>query len=111
MGDWLAEEMGHRYAAVALAAAHIAIEWPWVYCGELFVYPDSAEGLLSHLGEPYLLVDLDFRGTNANRPAYLDPEAPILIGYDVYVPRDHYDALVYLDNSPPMTPVYWPSCN
>lgn len=111
MGDWLAEEMGHRYAAVALAAAHIAIEWPWVYCGELFVYPDSAEGLLSHLGEPYLLVDLDFRGTNANHTPYLDPEAPIIIGYDVYVPRDHYDALVYLDNSPPMTPVYWPSCN
>lgn len=112
MGDWLSREMGHRYASVALAAAHVETEWPWISrCGPVFVDPGSAEGLLQQLGEPYLLVDLDFHGTNPAHPPFLDPEEPILIGSNLYIPRDHHDALVYLESSPSMTPVFWPACN
>ena len=111
MGDWLSRDMGHRYAALALAAAHVEVEWPWIsLCGPVDVHPDSAEARLQQLGEPYLLVDLDFHGTNPAHPPFLDPEEPILIGDDWYIPREHYDGLVYLENSPSMTP-FWIPCN
>jgi erythromycin esterase len=111
MGDWLSREMGHRYASVALAAAQVGVEWPWVFrCGMFDAAPDSAEKLLQQLGEPYLLVDLDFHGTNPAHPPFLDPDEPILIGSNLYIPRDHHDALIYLDVSPPMTPVFWRPC-
>ena len=111
MGDWLSQDMGHRYAALALAAAHVEVEWPWIFlCGPVDVIPDSAEARLQQLGEPYLLVDLDFHGTNPAHPPFLDPEEPILIGYDGYIPREHFDGLVYLENSPSMTP-FWTPCN
>lgn len=111
MGDWLSRDLGHRYASVALAAAQVGVEWPWIsLCGLFDAEPDSAEGLLQQLGESYLLVDLDFHGTNPAHPPFLDPDEPILIGFDWYIPRDHFDALIYLETSPPMTPVFWIPC-
>jgi len=113
MGDWLEQELGHRYANVALIAYHVELEWPWIgYCGTLNAFPQwSTEWYLQPLGEPYLLVDLDFNGTNAAHPSYIDPMEWLILGYDDFILGEQFDALIYMERSRAMTPVYWQPCH
>jgi erythromycin esterase-like protein len=110
MGEWLTRALGGRYAAVGLVSAHPSIDWIGVGCGERLAYDYSIERFLEQLDEPYLLVDLDFNGTNRTFAPFLDANEPIMIGAWAHVPRRDFDALVYLHTSPPMTPIWWPPC-
>jgi erythromycin esterase-like protein len=104
-GVHLRAELGHQYAAVALVSSELAVGGPGIGCGPRPTYPESVEWHLSALGETALLVDLDANGTNQSHPPYLDPAEPRLVGYSWYVPGTAYDALVYLAQSPAMTPL------
>lgn len=112
MGAHLDRELGHRYASVALAASSVTVEWPWLYCGPEDAIPEwSAEWRLQPLGEPFLLVDLDMKGANPAHPPYLDPKEWWVVGRDEYLLDEQFDAFVYLEDSPGMTPVFWTPCN
>ena len=104
-GVHLRAELGHQYAAVALVSAELSVGGPGIGCGPRPTYPESVEWHLSALGETALLVDLDASGSNQSHPPYVDPVEPRLVGYSWYAPGDAYDALVYLEQSPAMTPL------
>jgi erythromycin esterase-like protein len=105
MGVHLRSELGHQYASVALVSSQLAVGGPGIGCGARPTYPESVEWHLSALGETALLVDLDASGSNQSHPPYVDPDLERLVGYSWYVPGDAYDALVYLAQSPAMTPL------
>lgn len=105
MGAHLRAELGHQYAPIALVSSSLSVGGPGIGCGPRPTYPESVEWHLSALGETALLVDLDASGTNQSHPPYVDPEEERLVGYSWYVPGTAYDALVYLEQSPAMTPL------
>ncbi|HET9211693.1 MAG TPA: erythromycin esterase family protein, partial [Thermoanaerobaculia bacterium] len=104
-GVHLRAELGHQYAAIALVSAGVTVGGPGIGCGARPTYPESVEWHLSALGETALLVDLDASGASQSHPPYLDPEEPRLVGYSWYLPGTAYDALVYIEQSPAMTPL------
>jgi erythromycin esterase-like protein len=104
-GVHLRAELGHQYASVALVSSELTVGGPGIGCGPRPTYPESVEWHLSGLGETALLVDLDVSGSNQSHPPYLDPAEPRLVGYSWYVPGFSYDALVYIAQSPAMTPL------
>jgi len=107
MGTFLAQSLGGSYADFALAAHEVDIDWLNVGCG-LFEPPslDSVEELLHALAEPALLVDLAFPGTT---DPYIPPRL-LGLGYFLTIPQQSYNGIIYLDVSPKMTPLAWPSC-
>jgi erythromycin esterase len=105
MGTFLDADMGHQYANVALTSAAPEINWRGLFCGPIYVQPSSAERRLQTLGEDFLLVDLDFNG---DQEPFLS-DTPISIGYLWTLPRQQYDGLIYLHESPMMTPLRWPA--
>jgi erythromycin esterase len=109
MGTHLDEELGKDYVVLGLTASRALIDWPGQGCGDASGGhpPDSVERRLAGLGAPYLLVDLDFPG--AAEP-FLAPGVPYSLDRQLTVPRTHYDALVYLDLSPAMTPLFRAPC-
>ncbi len=107
MGSYLAQGLGKSYVDLALAAHETDIDWPGVGCGPANPpFPNSVEALLYALGEPTLLVDLAFPGT---QDPYIPPGLHRL-GNLVMDPPQLYDGVLYLDVSPKMTPLAWPSC-
>jgi erythromycin esterase len=104
-GTHLNTEMGERYLSIALVSFDVTVGGPGIGCGPRPTYPESVEGHLSALGETALLVDLHPHGVNRNHPPYVDPEEERLVGYSWYVPGASYDALVYIAQSPAMTPL------
>lgn len=107
MGSYLAQSLGTSYANLALVAHEVDIDWLRIGCGAADPpLPDSVEELLHALGEPTLLVDLAFPGT---QDPYIPPGRRGL-GYYVVDPPQLYNGVLYLDVSPKMTPLAWPSC-
>ena len=103
MGYFLREDLGDRYEAIGLVALESEIDWPGVGCGPAKVARNgSLEDFLSGFNEPYLLVDLDFRG--AVEPPF-DSSAPWEVDGWRLVPREEYRALLYLDRAEKMIPV------
>lgn len=109
MGMHLDEVLGEGYVSLGLIAYRRMIDWPDRGCGEdRGIYRgDAVERLLRDLGHPYLLVDLDFPGTD--KP-FLSPLAQYSIDNGLLVPRAHWDGLVFLETSRPMTPLFRPPC-
>lgn len=108
MGYFLHEDLGSRYEAIGLVALESEIDWPGVGCGPAKVALNgSLEDFLSGFNEPYLLVDLDFRG--AVEPP-LDSAAPWEVDGRRLVPREEFRALLYLERAEKMIPVHWRPC-
>jgi len=103
MGTYLAAVLGSNYFAIGFISSAAAYDEPG-RCGTIRASASSLEARLHGLGEDYLLVD-----PAVGSPA-LDPGSSLLVsGFDI-VPRDHYDALVYLRESPKMVPLGRPPC-
>lgn len=110
MGTYLAEALGDHYITLGLIGYRVEIDWPGVGCGldDAYLWDNALELLLHDLGEPYLFVDLDFRGSD--RP-FLQPGRRYQVGgRGVMVPRDHYDGFFFLDHSEAMIPVNREPC-
>jgi erythromycin esterase-like protein len=107
MGSYLAASLGKSYADIALVAHEVDIDWLRIGCGPADPpFPGSVEEILHALGEPALLVDLAFPGT---QDPYIPPGVRGL-GYYFVNPAQLYNGVLYLDVSPKMTPLAWPSC-
>ncbi len=107
MGSYLAQGLGKSYVDLALVAHETDIDWIGVGCGPFIPpFPNSVESLLYTLGEPALLVDLAFPGAQAP----FIPSGLRGLGNLVVDPPQLYDGVLYLDVSPKMTPLAWPSC-
>ena len=108
MGIFLARSLGRSYVNFALTAYNTSIDWTGLGCGlEPLLHLDgSVEQRLHDLGEQALVVDLAFRGAS---PPYLPPGEHFL--GDIRIdPRQLYNGILYLEDSPKMTPLAWPSC-
>jgi len=112
MGNYLSEELGNHYVAVALTASEVYVDWvPAGYCGLKggLTVPGSlqVEDVLRHPGEEALLVDLDPRGSH---PSSLDPNAVYGLADGAFVLKGGFDALFYLRTTPAMHPLAWAPC-
>lgn len=105
MGTYLDQELGKKYMNIALASAAPSINWRGVGCGPRSALADSIEKRLELLGEDFLLVDLSFKGA---RDPYIE-DTEMWLGTRWSAPRRQFDALVYLAESPMMTPLRWPA--
>ena len=104
MGTFLSAALGSKYFVVGFIGWDVAFDQPGS-CGTMRrPVPIALEGRLHDLGEDYLLVD-----SAVGSPTF-DPGSSLLVSGFNIVPRDHFDALVYLDESPPMIPVGRPPC-
>lgn len=103
MGTYLAEALGSRYFAVGFISSAAAYDQPG-RCGTIRAAAGSLEARLHDLGEDSLLVD-----TAVGSPI-LDPGSSLVVSGFNLVPQDHYDALVYLDESARMVPLGRPPC-
>lgn len=103
MGTYLAGALGSKYLAIGFISSTANYDNPG-RCGTIRAAAGSLESRLHGLGEDYLLVD-----TAVGSPV-LDPGSALLVSGFNLVPRDHYDALVYLDESPKMIPLHRPPC-
>jgi erythromycin esterase-like protein len=115
MGNYLSEELGRAYTAVALTASEVYVDWvPAGYCGlkgGLTVPGElQVEDVLRSLGEEALLVDLDPRGDDRSHPAFLQPGAVYGLADGAFVPAVGFDALFYLKTTPAMHPLAWAPC-
>ena len=107
MGSFLAQSLGKSYVDIALVAHEMDIDWLGIGCGPADPpFKDSVEELLHALGEPTLLVDLAFPGT---QDPFIPPGVRWL-GYNLVDPPQLYNGVLYLEISPKMTPLAWPSC-
>lgn len=107
MGFHLSRWLGRNYVSVALAAAEVEIDWPAFGCGPnlYHTFPGSAERRLRDVGEPYLLVDM----TPPNRAYFFDRSLQYTMARIPTYPHQDFDAIVYLDRSPRMTPLAYES--
>jgi erythromycin esterase len=104
MGTFLAESLGASYFVVGLVGWDVKID-PGTPCFPSRTPPiDSVEGRLHNLGEAYLLVDPRVSSS------VLTAGEPSLVSGSNVVPGDHYNALLFLDTSPKMTPLFRPPC-
>lgn len=108
MGTLLREELGDRYRAVALTGSHVATRWPGKDV-EPNEGPDNRSGSfdarLRRIGSPYAIVD----------PAAAEPARGLFgrprkewFGRPDQVRiavREQFAAVLYLDESPAMTPL------
>lgn len=112
MGTHLGRKLGRDYIPVALAGYDVGVDWgplDRTLCGVKPYHEDDAvEARLHDLGQPCLFVDLKFPG---GRPPFLQPGAPYRVGDDLLVPRTHFDALIFLDQPPAMSPLAWKPCS
>ncbi len=110
MGTLLANELGNQYAAIGLVAHETSIDWFFLgpdACGpvDIYVGPGSVEEVLHNLGPGAgVLAEL-----KPHAP-FLTPGAAYTVGSVSMVPAEQFDALLYLDVSPKMNPLAWPSC-
>jgi erythromycin esterase-like protein len=109
MGTYLDQALGSSYVNLALAAFEVSIDWPAIGCGPIAPPPSlgSTERKLHSLDEDYLLVDLRFPGGD---PPFLHPDYAYPLGGDLMIPHQQFNGILYLNRSPKMTPLTWPSC-
>lgn len=103
MGQHLAQALGSSYFTAALGAKVTEIDWD-LACGPAPHYGDdpSVEHFLHRLGLGDLLVDL--------HASTAIPDGVHLLGDTQGIPALQWDALLYLERSPKMSPLAWPSC-
>jgi erythromycin esterase len=107
MGTYLRDDFGDAYFVLGLVGYDVSINWPGVGSGPLPPPPSPAhvEYLLHHeIERDFLLVDLDFGGTDE---PFLLPGQLYALNHWALVPAEHFDALLYLDVSPPMDALLW----
>ncbi|MCP4659074.1 MAG: erythromycin esterase family protein [bacterium] len=110
MGTFLTEAFGDDYVKFALIGYDVGVDdGSGYFCGgpTSLHYDTSVEKILHDLGESYLFVDFAFPG--ATDPL-LEPGRHYVISDHIGIPRDQFDGAFFLDHSPKMTPVAWPSC-
>jgi erythromycin esterase len=111
MGTLLRQSQGTRYLAIALGADETNVDWGEgpTACGLVAAYgrPGSYEQALRDLGLGDLLVDLRAGGVV---PAVL-PDGEHALGDATIDVKSQFDALLYLDVSPKMTPLAWAPCH
>jgi len=104
MGTFLSAMLGSKYFVVGLIGWQVSYDQPG-FCGTgRPPAPTSLEAKLHALGEDHLLSDPKVESS------VLDPGSALPVSGFLIVPQDHYDAFVYLDESPRMTPVGRPPC-
>lgn len=110
MGTLLRQSQATKYLAIALGADETNIDWgeAQTACGLVAAYgrPGSYEQALRDLGLGDLLVDLRASGVV---PGVL-PDGEHALGDATIDIRSRFDALLYLDVSPKMSPLAWPPC-
>lgn len=109
MGTILANDLGDQnYVAIGQVAREIYLDWIFLGACGLDPIPEtdqSIERFFAHLGPGAgVLANLDAH------PPFLEPGAVYTLASVPMVPRNHFDALVYLAVSPKMHPLAWPSC-
>ncbi len=106
MGSILAAALRRDYVSFALGAYETEIDYPQFGCGPVVRPENTVEERLHELGENALLVDLAFPGT---RDPYL-PRGFYDMNIGLMEPHRHYNGFLYLEHSPKMHPLQWPSC-
>ncbi len=106
MGSFLAAALRRDYVSFALGAYETEIDYPQFGCGPVVRPENTVEERLHELGENALLVDLAFPGT---RDPYL-PRGFYDMNIGLMEPHRHYNGFLYLEHSPKMHPLQWPSC-
>jgi erythromycin esterase len=107
MGTLLAKTLKKKYAVIGLVAHETSIDWLDRDCGavDLSTGDGSIEqDLLGFNAAPGLLVDL------TARPPVPQPGATYTVGGASMVPVEQFNALLFLEVSPKMHPLAWPSC-
>ena len=101
IGSFLAARLGSSYVNFALAAyrAELDLSRP---CEVSVAGPGTVEDRLHALGEDALLVDLA-------RSSYLRPRLYEMSVF-YFVPRKHFNGIVFLETSERMQPTAWPPC-
>lgn len=99
-GTELHRQLGDRYRAVAIIGFDVWLNRP-EQSGHVVPSPTSRslEAMLHELGEPALFIDLRHSDIDALLPVgqVVELGAP---GVETHVPRENYDAILYLDESP-----------
>lgn len=110
MGAFLKSSFKKRYKSIALIAYEASIDWPGFHCGKYqTAIEGSVEALLHDLGRRFLLVDLRFKGT---KDKFLQKKRRYDINWGaILVPRKHFDALFYMQQTEKMIPLSWPACS
>lgn len=103
MGTFLSEALGASFFVVGLVGWEVAVDMGTL-CGPGRALALSLEGRLHDLGEEVLLVN-----TRVPTSVLAAGESVPLSGWDM-VPGDHYNALLFLEESPKMTPLFRPPC-
>lgn len=100
MGTFLREALGANYFVVGLIGWDVGVDSPPGLCGtRTFSSAGSLEARLHDLGEEVLLVD-----------TRIHPGGPAEVSGSDIVPVDHYNALLFLDESARMVPLFRPPC-
>jgi len=104
MGTFLAESLGAGYVAAALIGWDVAVDSPPGLCGSVRQpVATSVEARLHDVGG-ILLVN-----PKVSSSVLTAGEPTIVSGFQI-VPGDHYIALLFLDESPKMIPLFRPPC-
>jgi erythromycin esterase-like protein len=104
MGTFLAESLGAGYVAAALIGWEVAVDSPPGLCGPVRQpVASSVEANLHDLGGTLLV------NPKVSSSALTAGEPTVVSGFEI-VPGDHYVALLFLDESPKMTPLFRPPC-
>ncbi len=101
IGSFLAARLGRSYVNFALAAHRAELDLVGA-CEVREAGPGSVEDRLHALGEDTLLVDLA-------RSSYLRPRV-YEMGIFHFLPRQHFNGIVFLETSERMQPTAWPPC-
>ncbi|HEX6862479.1 MAG TPA: erythromycin esterase family protein, partial [Thermoanaerobaculia bacterium] len=103
MGMFLTQALGRSYVNLGLAAREVSIDWPGgLGCGPQPLGPNAAEEVFHGVGQGDLLIDTD--------APLLQPGAVYTLGARRMVPQQHFDGVLYLEESPKMTPLRWEPC-
>ena len=97
MGTFLAEKLGDEYRCIGLIGRVVETNWNQEIdeARKPVTDPRAIETMLASFEQPYLLYDLDCGDL-------LDPgETCVLNSWEDVVPSEQFDALLFVDHSPP----------
>ena len=105
MGTFLTEALGSGFFVAGFIGWDVSVDAGPTLCGVTnLAGAASLESRLHGLGELYLLVDPKVGSS------VLAPGTPLQVSGSVIDARNHYDALVFLDESARMIPLHRPPC-
>jgi hypothetical protein len=105
-GTRLAEQIGPDYVAIGLVGYDIDLTWFTPYDAPPAQGRRAVEHLLHTLGEDYLLVNLSPEGETSFPPGEVFDLGHPVQGIEAMVPGEQFDALMFADESPGMTPAW-----